>query len=301
MESKESSKKRFYFKWPWNVVVYIVLAVSLRIFAIPVILLIMRWNKKQQPDGPEEGYCLHRTRGRLSGLILAGIFFLAGGVFLCFFFMGLSLPEETARLDEEMRLVYRLSPFLGGGAAAVGLFLAYRSLRDALVPEKSSLAQSIRRQLPYPDEAPPVKELFAMVDQDLKQNGQWCGKMGIGKEWVLGDEVSFIPRIRGVFSREERHTSHSGGRTRVTYIYEVWIVDDRRQRQVTSLKSRQELEEAIDCLRRQAPAAVFGLYDSKEYRDLVYAEDDMEQYARERAYQQRKAEYEERETSYRVL
>ena len=54
MESKESSKKRFYFKWPWNVVVYIVLAVSLRIFAIPVILLIMRWNKKQQPDGPEE-------------------------------------------------------------------------------------------------------------------------------------------------------------------------------------------------------------------------------------------------------
>ena len=132
----------------------------------------------------------------------------------------------------------------------VGLFLAYRSLRDALVPEKSALAQSIRNQLPYPDEAPPVKELFAMVDQDLKQNGQWCGKLGVGKEWVLGDEVSSIPRIRGVFSRVERHTRHAGKRTQVTYIYEIWIVDERRERQVTTLKSRRELEEAMDCLRR---------------------------------------------------
>ena len=76
-------------------------------------------------------------------------------------------------------------------------FWPYRSLRDALVPEKSALAQSIRDQLPHPDEAPAVKELFAMVDQDLKQNGQWCGKLGVGKEWVLGDEVSRISRIRG--------------------------------------------------------------------------------------------------------
>ncbi len=65
---KSTQKKRFYFKWPWNVVVYILLVVVLRIFAIPFILLIMWWNKKQQPDGPEEGYCLQRTRGRLSGL-----------------------------------------------------------------------------------------------------------------------------------------------------------------------------------------------------------------------------------------
>ena len=301
MELKETSKKRFYLKWPWNVIVYVLLVVVLRIFAIPLILLIMWWNRRQQPDGPEEGYCLQRTRGRLKELILAAIFAVGGGLAIWFFAVAQTMPYEVERLKEDLSFGYYLIPVLGGGAILVGLFLAYRSLRDALCPEKSALAQSIRNQLAYPDEAPPVKELFAMVDQDLKQNGQWCGKLGVGKEWVLGDEVSFIPRIRGVFSREERHTSHSGGRTRVTYIYEVWIVDDRRQRQVTSLKSRQELEEAIDCLRRQAPAAVFGLYDSKEYRDLVYAEDDMEQYAQERAYQQRKAEYEERETSYRVL
>lgn len=49
----------------------------------------------------------------------------------------------------------------------------------------------------------------------------------------------------------------------------------------------------MDCLRRRAPAAVFGVYDSKEYQDLVYTKDDMQQYAQERAYQQRKAQQDE--------
>lgn len=293
MESKETAKKRFYLKWPWNVLVYIVLVVVLRIFSIPLILLIMWWNKKQQPDGPEEGYCLQRTRGRLTGLIWA-VFCLVGGALAIWFFLtAQSMSYEAERLKEEMSFGYYLIPVAGAAAILVGLFLAYRSLRDALAPEKSALAQSIRNQLPYPDEAPPVKELFAMVDQDLKVNGQWCGKLGVGKEWVLGDEVSSIPRIRGVFSRVERHTRHSGNRTRVTYTYELWIVDDRRERQITFLKSERELGEAMDCLRRRAPAAVFGVYDSKEYQDLVYTKDDMQQYAQERAYQQRKAQQDE--------
>ena len=175
----------------------------------------------------------------------------------------------------------------------IGIFLAYRSLRDALYPEKSALAQSIRDQLPYPDEAPPVKELFAMVDRDLKENGAWFGKLGVGREWVLGDVVSRIPRIRGVFSRVERQTHHAGKRTTVTYIYELWIVDDCQRRQVTSLKSKQELEEAMDCLRRRAPAALFGAYDSKEYQDLVCVKEDMQQYTQERAYRKRAAQAEE--------
>ena len=290
MESKETAKKRFYLKWPWNVLVYIILVVVLRIFSIPLILLIMWWNKKQQPDGPEEGYCLQRTRGRLTGLIWAILCLVGGGLAIWFFLTAQSMPYEAERLKEEMSFGYYLIPVAGAAAILLGLFLAYRSLRDALAPEKSALAQSIRNQLPYPDEAPPVKELFAMVDQDLKANGQWCGKLGVGKEWVLGDEVSSIPRIRGVFSRVERHTRHSGNRTRVTYTYELWIVDDRRERQITFLKSEHELEEAMDCLRRRAPAAVFGVYDSKEYQDLVYTKDDMQQYAQERAYQQRKAQ-----------
>lgn len=134
-----------------------------------------------------------------------------------------------------------------------------------------------------------------MVDQDLKANGQWCGKLGVGREWVLGDEVSSISRIRGVFSREEHHTRRAGKRTQAVHIYEIWIVDDRRKRQVTSLRSRKELEEAMDCLRRRAPAAVFGVYGSREYKDLVYTEEDERQYAQERAYRQRQAQFEEQE------
>lgn len=295
MESKETSKKRFYLKWPWNVLVYIILVVLLRIFAIPVILLIMWWNKKQQPDGPEEGYCLQRIRGRLTGLIWAALCLAGGGLAIWFFLAVQTMPYEMERLKEEISFGYYLIPVAGAAAILVGLFLAYRSLRDALAPEKSALAQSIRDQLPYPDEAPPVKELFAMVDQDLKTNGQWCGKLGVGREWVLGDEVSSISRIRGVFSREEHHTRRAGKRTQAVHIHEIWIVDDRRKRQVTSLRSRKELEEAMDCLRRRAPAAVFGVYDSREYKDLVYTEEDEQQYAQERAYRQRQAQFEEQE------
>ena len=295
MEAKEPSKKRFYLKWPWNVVVYIILVVVFRLFAIPLILLIMWWNRRQQPDGPEEGYCLQRTRGRLTGLIWAVLCLVGGGLAIWFFLTAQAMPYEAERLKEEMSFGYYLIPVAGVIAILVGLFLAYRSLQDALVPEKSALAQSIRNQLPYPEEAPPVKELFAMVDQDLKANGQWCGKLGVGKEWVLGDEVSSIPRIRGVFSREEHHTRRAGKRTQTVHIYEIWIVDDRRERQVTTLKSRKELDEAMDCLRRRAPAAMFGVYDSKEYQDLVYAKEEEQKYAQERAYRQRKAQFEEQE------
>jgi len=77
MEPKETSKKRFYLKWPWNVIVYVLLVVALRIFAIPLILLIMWWNRRQQPDGPgaadrtDPGRSL--GRGRRSGhLVLRG-------------------------------------------------------------------------------------------------------------------------------------------------------------------------------------------------------------------------------------
>ena len=293
-EPKKTFPKRFYLRWPWNVIVYIVLAVVLRVFAIPLILLIMWWNKKQQPDGPEEGCCLRRTRGRLTGLIPATLLMAGGALCLYFFYLGQTLPGEVERLDDQMRVVYHLCPFLGAGMILIGIFLAYRSLRDALYPEKSALAQSIRDQLPYPDEAPPVKELFAMVDRDLTENGAWFGKLGVGREWVLGDVVSRIPRIRGVFSRVERQTHHAGKRTTVTYIYELWIVDDCQRRQVTSLKSKQELEEAMDCLRRRVPAALFGAYDSKEYQDLVCVKEDMQQYTQERAYRKRAAQAEER-------
>ena len=248
---------------------------------------------ERQPNRAEERFCLRRTRGRLKELILAALLLAGGALCLYFFYLGQTLPGEVERLDDQMRIFYYLCPLLGAGMVLIGIFLAYRSLRDTLVPEKSTLAQSIRNQLPYPEEAPPVRELFAMVDQDLRENGLWCGRLGIGKEWVLGDEASRIPRIRGVFSRSERHTRSAGKRTVVTYLYEVWIVDDRREQQVTSLRSQKELDDAMDCLRRRVPAAVFGTYSSREYNDLIYAREDDQQYAQEQAYRQRAAQFEE--------
>ena len=85
MKLRRTSAKRIYLKWPWNVIVSILLAAALRIFAIPLILLIMWWNKKQQPDGPEEGYCLQRTRSRLIGLVPAALLAVGGGLAACLY------------------------------------------------------------------------------------------------------------------------------------------------------------------------------------------------------------------------
>ena len=49
----------------------------------------------------------------------------------------------------------------------------------------------------------------------------------------------------------------------------------------------------MDCLRRRAPAAAFGKYDSMEYNDLIYAKEEERRYAQERAYRNRAAQYEE--------
>lgn len=48
--------------WPWNLVVYALLVAALRLFAIPVILILMRAEQKSNPNGVQEGYCLTRTR-----------------------------------------------------------------------------------------------------------------------------------------------------------------------------------------------------------------------------------------------
>lgn len=288
MERKEP-EKRFYLKWPWNLVVYILLVIVLRVFAILPILLIMWWNKKQQPDGPEEGYCLHRTRGRLIQLVWAAVFLLVGAAGAVWLVTNWSEDRSNWEYMDYIKMA------VGGVLAVAGLlgaiYEAYTGLRDALCPEKSTLAYSIRSQLPYPDEAPPVQELFSMVDQDLRENGQWFGKLGVGREWVLGDTVSSIPRIRGVFGRNERRTTHSGGRTRTTVIVQLWIVDDRQQWQCTDLKTPKELEDAMNYLYQCAPAAIFGAYDSAAYNEFTYAKEE-EWYAKERAYQQRKAQLE---------
>lgn len=282
---RDKAKKRMYLKWPWNLVVYALLVILLRIFAIPVILLLMWWNKKQQPNGPSEGYCLQRTRGRLILLVWAAVALLmaaAGAAYLT-----LSWTVDKTGWDYMEYIKLAAAGLLAVGGLLVAGYLAYTGLRDAFCPEKSQLARSIRQQLPYPEEAPPVKELFAMVDEDVRQNGQWFGRLVVGREWILGDEVSYIPRIRGVFWRDETRTRRSGNRVTTTRILQLWILDDRQQCRPTDLRQPKELQAALDCLRQRAPAAVFAKYDSREYNDCIHA-DEQQWYFMEREFERRK-------------
>ena len=282
---RDKTKKRMYLKWPWNLVVYVLLVILLRIFAIPVILLLMWWNKKQQPDGPAEGYCLQRTRGRLILLVWAAVALLmaaAGAAYLT-----LSWTVDKTGWDYMEYIKLAAAGLLAVSGLLVAGYLAYTGLRDAFCPEKSQLARSIRQQLPYPEEAPPVNELFAMVDDDLCRNGQWFGRLAVGHEWILGDEVSYIPRIRGVFWRDETRTRRSGNRVTTTRILQLWILDDRQQCRPTDLRQPKELQAALDCLRQRIPAAVFAKYDSREYNDCIHA-DEQQWYFMEREFERRK-------------
>lgn len=293
MRPETKEKKRLYLKWLWNLVVYVLLVILLRVFSIPVILLLIRWNKKQQLNGPAEGYCLQRTRGQLILLVwAAGALLLAaaGAAYLT-----LSREVDKTGWDYMEYVKLAAAGLLAVGGVLVAGYLTYIGLRDAFCPEKSRLARSIRDQLPYPEEAPQVKELFAMVDDDLRRNGRWFGKLAVGSEWILGDEVSYIPRIRGVFWRDEIRTRRSGNRVTTTRILQLWILDDRRQCRSTDLRQPKELQAALDCLRQRMPAAVFAKYDSREYTDCIHA-DEQQWYFMEQEFERRKTRLEQGQT-----
>lgn len=282
MEQKRKGK--FYLKWPWNVVVYIVLLVCLRLLAIPVILLLAFWNKKQQPDGPEEGYCLQRTRMRLARLGWAALFLALGGL-LGAYFVGCILIEDMQSWGAKDYGIWVVSALAGLFFLGMGLVEAYRDLRDALCPARSTLAKSIRSQLPYPDEAPDVKELFAMVDEDIKANGQWFDRVAVGKRWVLGDQAADLSRVRVVCGRDEMIRHHSNGRVRSSRVLELYLLDDRRQLQMTYLRSGSELPMLLECLRLRAPEARFCSYkELSAYQNMS----EQEWQALEQEYQQRR-------------
>lgn len=262
MSKQKGEKKDIpWLRWPWNVIIYIFLVLLLRIFAIPVILLLMGYKKKHEPEGPAEGYCLQRTRQRLTRLLWALLYFFIAAC--CGVFFGTTFVEERTGwgMEEYAKLV------VSGIAAVVflicGIYEAFTDIRDAVSPANSRLARSIRAQLPYPDAAPDVKELFAMVDKDIRENGQWFDHVAVGQEWVLGDVVSYIPRIRAVFGRDEIRYHQSGGRSQARRVIGIYIMDDRKRTQITDLRNPDELKALLNCLELRAPGAIFRSY--KEY------------------------------------
>lgn len=294
----QGNKGGFRLKWPWNWVVCGVFVAGAGYFigylwSALLAALFLWWQKKRHPDAvPQGGYCLDRTRKRLARLLWSLLYLLLAAGCGVVFFMGFG-EEKTEISDWAVWIV-------SGGAfllfAGCCLYETYTDLRDAFFPARSRLAQSIRSQLPYPDEAPPVEELFAMVDKDIQENGQWFDRVAIGREWVLGDDVSSIARIRGVFPRDEIKVRYTNGRRQSARIIELYIVDDRKQVQSTGLRKPAELQAAVDCLRLRAPEAFFDTY--ARMSDFT-AQSEEEWQAVERSVQRRRdqrlAEEEERE------
>lgn len=252
----EEKKGRF-LRWPWNVVVYVLLALVLRIFAVPVILILIWIQRKNNPHGISEGYCLSRTRKRLTWLIWAFLVLMISVALFCTFKVWL---EQDQTYWETMDYVKLAVCGIGGPLLLIGgLYLGYTAVRDTFFPAKSALAQSIRNQLPYPDASPPVDELFAMVDKDLMENAQWFGPVGIGQEWVLGDGANKIDRIRGIFVVYEIHQHHTQTGIRTSRNMELVLIDDRWQRTVTSFNNLKDLQAAADCLALRVPEALRGV------------------------------------------
>lgn len=249
--------------WPWNLIVGagIVLALGYWIGYLWSGLLaaaFLAWQKKRNPGMPEGGYCLERTRKRLSHLGLALIFLFLGLALGVYGWIELQEDKSAWEYEEYIKLAVGCLGALGFTAA--GLYTGYVALRDAFWPQNSVLAKSIRSQLPYPEEAPGVGELFAMVDKDIQENGLWFDRVAVGKEWVLGDEASYIPRIRAAFGRDEIRSRQVNGRVQSSRIIELYLLDDRRQVQITTLRNPRELEPLLDCIHLRAPDALIRPY-----------------------------------------
>lgn len=211
----------------------------------------MSLNKTQQ-----YGYCYAKSKNGMKHLGFAVLFLLIGLA------MGVYAVSQM-RLDKSdwdyMKYAELVIGWLGAaGFAAAGCYEGYTAVRDALRPEKSKLAKSIRSQLSNPEAAPGVKELYAVVDKDIQENGQWFDGVAVGKEWVLGDEASYIPRIRLIFGRDEIVRRSGGNSYRVI---ELIIMDDRRQVQTSTLHNPNELKQLINCIQLRAPEAMVKPYN----------------------------------------
>lgn len=212
---------------------------------------------KNTGTGKPVAYCLERTKGRIGDLFW--------GLLLIFFGFCVGVYGVTTAMEDRTGWGWEEYLKMGGGCLggvallAAGAWGSFAALRDVLQPGKSLLANSIRSQFPRPEEAPDWQELFAMVDQDLAANGRWFGKMGIGRDWMLGDEACALARVRGVFRHHEVRYRSSGGNRQ---IIELVVVDDRRQSQTTYFQDLRDMDAAIQYLRLRVPAATFDDYNA---------------------------------------
>ncbi|MCH5324841.1 MAG: hypothetical protein J1E39_06455 [Eubacterium sp.] len=249
----------------------------------------MSSEKQRKITMPKGGWCRKRIKERAENKVFALLFFVVGVIMLVNFIVPLA-AGGSALTD--------ISPVIA--AAVIGLivfgvggYIGYCSLHDTFVPAQSRIARSIRSQLEYPDSAPPVDELFEMVDKDIDENGEWFGRAAVGDEWLFGDEASLLSRVRVVFGLKaiQHHRSH-GSRTYNRTI-RLYVMDDRHQIQETRLYEYNDLDELLEYLQQRLPDALFRPYSEfGKYKKMT----DREWYALEQEYiarkQQREKEYE---------
>ncbi len=249
--------------WPWNLILSIVFVVGAGYFigylwSFLIVTALGAWQRSRNPGMPAGGYCLEKTRKRLSYLGIAAVVLFFG---FCACVYAWIMFQEDRTAWETMEYVKLIAGGVSGPALLLlGIYTAYTAIRDTFWPEKSTLARSIRSQLLYPDSAPDVAELFAMVDRDIQENGQWFDKVSVGKEWILGDVAVYIPRIRIFFGRDEIRTRRSGDRVNSTRILELHILDDRKQHHILDFRNPQELKAAVNCVSLRAPDALLRPY-----------------------------------------
>lgn len=234
-----------------------------------------------QKNAPHCSYCRQRCNGQV-WLFFGGL----GLAVLCFGSFALLLKGY---IDYEGALRTIICVVLAA-LGLLGLYLAFVGLRDRLLPEKSDLAESIRRQLKYPDEAPDVSELFAMVDRDIAESGTWFGNFAIGNEWVLGDKAMRLDRLRGIFYQITAHRNSQG---QTHFSYQIFLVDEKGVIQHNYLKTKDALLTAYGALCSRVPLARRG--ESKKACDAFVNLREEARDAFERKFQKGREEQKQKE------
>lgn len=110
----------------------------------------------------------------------------------------------------------RYTPFLflfSAMFAILALWLFFQGLRDLIVPANSDVAKSVRDQLTPEELRLPLREQFALVDDDLAAHGKALagGKVLIGQEWLFARDAE-LPAVRlaNVSSLTYQQTKYGG-------------------------------------------------------------------------------------------
>ena len=84
--------------WPWSLILAIVFVVGAGYFigylwSFLIALGFSAWQRKNNPDMPQGGYCLEKTRKQLSSLGIAAIVLILGA--FCLIYMWIMFQEGT--------------------------------------------------------------------------------------------------------------------------------------------------------------------------------------------------------------